>query len=249
MMEGEAMGEYERGSLLALLYDWHNHYRLKRQNEDVRYFKKWLTFYQSTSLIVVGAGTGRVVKTLASVVSKAVALDKDVHRLKRIQPASISNLQPVVADICTLRTTEQFDLSIVPYSTIQLIPPGEAFLQSIRNIRDSLVTGGKVLIDVSTSFSNRYSQPWQMILEGYCPELDIVISEWQSVVRHQDCIELFYRYYDGSTLLVEEMEIWFFHNHTLLTETIANLGMHVTRCDCGYGSGIADHRRIYHISK
>ncbi|MFE7117752.1 hypothetical protein ACFU99_20285, partial [Streptomyces sp. NPDC057654] len=47
----------------ALLYDWHNQHRLRRQQRDIAY---WLNLTERNDrLLVLGAGTGRVAVPLA----------------------------------------------------------------------------------------------------------------------------------------------------------------------------------------
>jgi hypothetical protein len=46
---------------------------------------------------------------------------------------------------------------------------------------------------------------------------------------------------------VEIDEVWHFHAHDTLCSEMDEAGMRLVRVDRGYGSGVAQHRRIYHF--
>jgi hypothetical protein len=107
------------GDLEALLYDWHNAHRLIEQQANVGYWANQTR--SSTRTLVLGAGTGRIVTSLAvSGNGLVVALDHNLARLRRI--ASSSRLARVCGDMRQLPLSQEFDEIVIPYSTFQLLP-------------------------------------------------------------------------------------------------------------------------------
>ena len=67
--------------MLAYMYDFYNLHTLKGQNDDIKYYKEQIKYYNAKTVLIVGAGTGRVAIPLNDV-AKVTALDFDEGRLE-----------------------------------------------------------------------------------------------------------------------------------------------------------------------
>ena len=138
------------GELDALLYDWHNAYRLRAQRGDVGY---WVELTSGIDrLLVVGAGTGRVAVPLARHRTRTItALDVSFARLRRM-PA-VPGLVPVCSDMRSLPLRSGFGAAIVPYSTLQLLLTVQDRAQALVEAARVLDKGALLHIDVSGNFA------------------------------------------------------------------------------------------------
>lgn len=71
----------------ALLYDWHNDIKLRRQNKDIEFWESYLEKLCSNEVLVVGAGTGKIAIPLSKYFN-VEALDISAGRLKRLKNKS-----------------------------------------------------------------------------------------------------------------------------------------------------------------
>jgi len=229
--------------LLALLYDWHNHLCLEAQNADLDYLTAWIKHYSGSRVLVGGCGTGRVAAALCRAGFQVTGVDIDPHRLARAALAD-PNLEVVEADLCFFSSSSRFDVTILPYSVIQLVPPGHALKSLASSI--AAVSSHHVIVDVSDHFAQKVSHDWRVTLDAPCHELNARVVELQKVDRHVDHLQLFVRYLFDECR-IELMEKWYFHEDDYLRSVFTDAGMTLRRFERGYGDDQTTHRRIYHF--
>lgn len=234
--------------LAACLYDWHNQYLLNHQMNDIIYYKNCIKKYNAKTVLIIGAGTGRVAIPLSSA-AEIYALDKDHERLNRLVNKN-KNITIIRADICEFIPSQKFDLIISPYSTIQLISPGIQLTKCYTNIYNLLYKNGKFLFDLSTHFNEKKDTDWVQKLDKYNNELNCNIQEWQKIIRLDNSILLLIKYYkDKKDIILELSEKWYYYNPENIKKLLKNYGLKEEYIDQGYGEGVSIHRRIYHTKK
>lgn len=234
----------EIGGLSGLLYDWHNGLRLDAQTKDVRFWERVLE--ESSLVVVLGAGTGRIAMPLARLGMHVLAVDSDVDRLDRID--SDSGVATLCADLADLpfRALPHSDV-VIPYSTLQLVDL-EVAGRALSNLRSLIRPTCRVWIDISTSFIGRAESDWFVALDEWCEDLHARVIERQRI-RNQGgvCeIEIEFRLQSG-VLLLETTERWFHHPPTDIVQVANDSGFEVVREFLGYGSGQSPHRRIFEL--
>ena len=234
----------ERKNFLAAAYDWHNSYLLRDQAADIEYWDNVLP--NDVFVAVIGAGTGRVAGPLARGRRAVVAVDPDLERLSRM--VRLPNLFPVCSEGAQITLSRSFDAIVFPYSTIQLISPGEQLRRSLKNVRRHLARKGSAWLDVSDNFANRTSFDWTTVFIGEWPGM-ARISEEQRGIRHHDSFKIYYRYrcMDTRRVLAASKETWYFHEDKLLTVSICAAGLRIVDITRGYGDERSKHRRIYRL--
>ncbi|ROO86729.1 methyltransferase family protein [Actinocorallia herbida] len=233
--------------LEALLYDWHNTHRLSAQSADLAY---WAGMTGGVdSLLVVGAGTGRVAVPLARHRARTVtALDLSAARLRRM-PA-VPGLTPVCGDMRAMPLRGGFGGAIVPYSTLQLLRTGHDRGRALAEAARVLDPGAPLYLDVSGSFDTRTAADWRIALSAPCPEVGETVVEWErcGVLPDHVLLEKSFRTEDGAVLLAVE-ERWAFLRVLDLDAELDRAGFDVTGVDHGYGADRSPHRRIYHARR
>jgi SAM-dependent methyltransferase len=233
--------------LAAVLYDWHNDARLHAQSADIAYMTSWADRLRATRILVVGCGTGRLGGPLSESGFDVTGIDRDYARIARAS-ARYPRLRTVYADARNFRTRVPFDLAIVPYSTAQLFPAGTALSDLAATLREC--TAGRVMVDVSDHFASRSDEDWHVKVTGFCPELGHNVTEWQRIVRDADHCRVLIRFsIEGMRDLDVIEERWQFHPPEVLVRTFTDAGLVLRHVDRGYGVGLSEHRRIYHLDR
>lgn len=229
-------------ALDAALYDWHNEQRLDAQLADGRYWGRALRL--ARSIAVFGAGTGRVVAMLATGAGRrVVAIDRSAGRLARM-PAVVG-VEAVVADYRDPGDLGAVDAVLLPYSTLQLQVTEPDRVATLAAAASLLSPGGTLAIDVSTSFENRTSRPWERTLAGRCRELDAHVEEWESAAQGDCVLTVRRRFRVGTSEVGEVVEQWAHHRAMDLPRLLAVCGYRAVTIADGYGDLRSRHRRLY----
>lgn len=230
-------------ALEAALYDWHNAARLRTQAADGPYWARVL--HDARSIVVLGAGTGRVALALrrADRRRRLIAVDLSAARLARM-PAE-ADAEVVVADFRRLRLEQPVDAAIFPYSSFQLLPDAVARAEAIGAAAGVLVEGGTLALDVSTSFDRRSAHAWTRTLTGESEELHASVEEWERVEREPNALLISQRYRVGGHDVGETSGRWAYHAALDVPRLLAAAGLALVGVDEGYAPGIAPHRRLY----
>lgn len=230
--------------MLAILYDWHNRLCLRSQNADIDHLISWVRRYSGTRVLVGGCGTGRVAAAMCRAGFQVTGVDIDPHRLSR---AALSHprLQVTLADLRSFRPSSTFDVTILPYSTVQLVPPGAP----LRDLAASMAacTSGHVIVDVSDHFAQKCSHDWRVILNARCPELEAQVIESQKAELYDDHYKIFVRF-SINDKQIEIIERWYFHPDAYLRSVFTDAGLDLHLLERGYGDNQTTHRRIYHFA-
>lgn len=240
----EVTSDDVKGRLLAVLYDWHNRLCLKAQNADLDYLTSWVRSYSGTCILVGGCGTGRVAAAMCNAGFQVTGVDIDPHRLSRAA-LSHPSLKVSLADLRDFRSSSKFDVTILPYSTVQLVPPGQPLQDLARSI--AACTSGHVIVDVSDHFAQKHSHGWRVILDAQCPELEAQVVESQKAELHEDHYKVLMRFSVNDNQ-IEVTERWYFHPDTYLRSIFADAGLYLHLLERGYGDDQTAHRRIYHFT-
>jgi len=235
------------GQLLSgLLYDWHNSLRLEEQNEDIRFWREVL--YDSTSVLVLGAGTGRIATPLSRPGRLVLAVDSDIGRLDRIETSS--SLTALGADLEALPFTAiEHDDVVVPYSTLQLLDRGASgrVLATLARLMSSRC---RLWVDISISFIGRQNSEWATVLDDWCEDLGERVIERHRVQNEGGVcqIEIEFCRRDGSKIM-QTTERWFHHPVDDLLRVIRTTGLDVCHISVGYGGGRSLHRRVFQLRR
>jgi precorrin-6B methylase 2 len=227
-------------SLEALLYDWHNSLKLKRQNEDINYYKEFVLANKLKKILIIGAGTGRIAMPLSSVCD-VTALDKSLGRLKRI--IINSNIHIEHCDIIDFHKKEEYDCIIIPYSTFQCIYPTKKIIDMLLIIHALLSPKGFLIIDLSTHFNDDVECDWEKVAEGFSPELDAHIIEYNKIVRYKNYI-LLIKSFEINNEYYQCDEIWYNYDYDYVFNVLSQTGFKISNIRNGYGNGKSEHRRI-----
>jgi SAM-dependent methyltransferase len=229
--------------LEAALYDWHNARTLRQQNADGAFWAR--TFGGAQSVAILGAGTGRVVAALRrrGLECRLVAVDRSAARLARIERDL--DVECVVADFRERPEITPVDAVLLPYSAFQMVENGLGRARTLGAATSLLVAGGVCGIDVSTSFDERSSHGWELVLHGWSDELAARVEEWQHVSQTPDAAVVRHRYRVGTFEAGEVVERWAHHRQLRLPALLAKAGLEIVSVEAGYGNGVASHRRAY----
>ncbi|WP_102924734.1 class I SAM-dependent methyltransferase [Streptomyces noursei] len=227
----------------ALLYDWHNAHRLRRQRNDTAYWARLTE--QHDTVLVLGAGTGRVASTLAHPARRRVtAVDLSRERLARMPRTP--GLHPVCGDMRRLPLRGSHATAVIPYSTLQLLVTPHDRQRALTEAARVLAPGGSVHIDVSESFDARTETDWQIGLAEPCREAGGPVEEWERHRLHADHVVIEKQFRRSGRVLTEVTERWAFHSALNLAEALAQAGFELVGIDRGYGADLSPHRLIYH---
>lgn len=226
--------------LEALLYDWHNSLKLKRQNEDINYYKDFILYNQLKNVLIVGAGTGRIAMPLSSYCN-VTALDKSIGRLNRIRINP--NIHIEHSDIVDYHKKEKYDCIIIPYSTFQCVYPTTKIVDMLSVINELLFNKGFLIIDVSTHFNDDAECDWEKVAEGFSSELNAYIIEYNKTIRFKDYILLKKRYKINNDYYQGD-EIWYNYDYDYISRVLFQTGFKISNIFNGYGNGKSIHRRV-----
>jgi SAM-dependent methyltransferase len=144
----ELTGEY---GLVADLYDWVVPYR---ERPDVSFFVA-VAKEAGSPVLEIGCGTGRVLIPTARAGIDIVGLDLTPEmlavcreRLRQEEAAVQSRVELVQADMRTFDLGRRFTLATLPYRPFQHLITVEEQLSCLKSIRNHLVDGGRLVLDV-----------------------------------------------------------------------------------------------------
>jgi SAM-dependent methyltransferase len=229
----------------AMLYDWHNQHLLVAQAHDVAYWRALTR--PGSRVLVLGAGTGRVASVLAEADGTEVtALDLNEARLRRIVCGP--RLTWLQADMRSPGLAGLFDMIVAPYSAFQLLETPTDRRRTLSACGRLLTSGGRLHLDVSTSFDSRPSLPRRQVLAARCEELGADVVEFEDTRRLDDAM-LVHREFllTDSIPLLCVGERWAYHHSLDVAGLAAQTGLLVESIDEGYGAGRSTHRRVYHL--
>ncbi|MFH8553554.1 class I SAM-dependent methyltransferase [Streptomyces celluloflavus] len=227
----------------ALLYDWHNIHRLRRQRNDTAYWTR--VTEQHETVLVLGAGTGRVASALAQRARRRVtAIDLSRERLARMP--RVPGLHPVCGDMRSLPLRGLHSIAVIPYSTLQLLLTPSDRERALTEAARVLAPGGSIHIDVSESFDSRTESDWQLSLAETCLEAGGQVEEWERRRLRTDHVLIEKQFRRAGRILTEVTERWAFHRALDLAAALAHADFELVGIDRGYGQGISPHRLIYH---
>lgn len=232
----------------AALYDWHNRHRLRRQERDQDHWARQLG--ASSTVAVLGAGTGRIATPLAGAGHRVLAVDLYPARLARLP--LVPGLQAVCADFTRPLGRGRWAHVLFPYSALQLVPPAR-LAAALAVARDLLAVDGTVHLDLSDSFAAKPDRPWTPVLEdAECPELGeatpVRVTEEQRGTQRCDHYHLEIRYMRKGETFLRVTECWYHHPHDAVVRAAEEAGLRVAELQRGY-PGVPDtgHRRLYRL--
>lgn len=236
----------DEDALEATLYDWHNEAVLQRQQRDVDYWIRRLATV--ASVLVVGAGTGRVAKPLAWSGLRVVALDRSAARLGRI--GDCAGLSVLHADVTKMPLLDPVSAVLFPYSTYQMLPDARAERKALANCARVLLPGGSIFADVSTHIDTVLARDWELLAAGPSEELGCQVTEWLKVDTEADSA-VYSRKFELSTGIVFTSVERYRHERVLcLAEAGAPTALGVAEVTKGYdGVPGTEHRVIYRLLK
>lgn len=234
--------------LLAIMYDFYNEHTLRDQNKDIQYYINKILEYSANKILIIGAGTGRVAIPLSEY-ADVTALDMDSARLKLLKQKK-SSIKTICADFKNFNTEEDFDMIILPYSTLQfgdnLNQKNECFkkLHSLMNEKTIL------LFDVSESFNTKPEKQRELIFSDYCSKVNDDVDVYYSSKRNKDNIEFFVEYYlvKAKRKILEQEKYWYY-NKSLLEKMLDKSKIKVLKIDNGYGDNIFTHKHLFHCRR
>ncbi|MFI9081871.1 class I SAM-dependent methyltransferase [Streptomyces sioyaensis] len=227
----------------ALLYDWHNGHRLRRQQADISYWLKRTE--HDDRLLVLGAGTGRVAAPLASHRRRSVvAVDASLARLRRMP--RLPGLTPVCGDMRQLPLRGRFDAAVMPYSTFQLLLTARDRHYALSEAGRVLAPGGTLHIDVSGNFDTRTAADWHLAVSEPCPAIGATVDEWERRHLMPDHVLIEKSFRVGGHVVTEVQERWAYLDALDIEAGLSRAGFSLTCIDHGYEAGASPHRLIYH---
>jgi SAM-dependent methyltransferase len=144
----EITGEY---GLVADLYDWVVPYR---ERPDVAFFVA-AAKEAGSPVLEIGCGTGRVLIPTAQAGVDIVGLDLTPEmlavcrqRLREEEAAVQSRVELVQADMRSFDLGRRFTLATLPFRPFQHLITVEEQLSCLRSIRNHLVDGGRLVLDL-----------------------------------------------------------------------------------------------------
>ena len=235
-------------SLLALMYDFYNSHTLKGQNDDINYYINVIKEHEFKKTLIIGAGTGRVAIPLSDY-SEVTALDFDYERLLRLNQKK-GNIKTVCVDFLDYEGSADYDLIIIPYSTLQFNNDKrklEIFLEKLNNLMTDKTT---LIFDVSESFNSKIEKTNELIFSDYCDEIKDNVEVYYNSKRKKDYIEFIIRYkLCDNNICVIEKERYYYYNEAELQDVMKNNNIKVIRNDTGYGKQGFNHKHLYHCMK
>lgn len=214
----------------GVLYDWYNAQKLRRQREDVDFYRRRASELGARRLLELGCGTGRITIPLAEQDWSVVGIDFSPSMLRRARSKSEGKPRRprwIEADIARLgefELGEPFDLVLIPYSAFQLLSP-EDRLGTLWGVARHLRPGGRLLMDISPNFTSTEEQLDAHVLTAESRELEGVVACYGTVrqrsmevaTEFEDRYEVFH--YDGS----RESAILRERYYTLFTDYVTQL--------------------------
>lgn len=234
--------------LLALMYDFYNRHTLKDQNKDIDYYINQIKEYDSSNILIVGGGTGRVAIPLSNY-ANVTAIDFDLERIK-LMKEKCNRINAIYCDLCDYDDISHHDLIIFPYSTIQFGGNINKMKEILEKLGKLMNTSAICLLDFSESFNTKQEKNNELILKEYYEKVKSYIEVYYTAKKHKDFIEFLIRY----NVLelnreVYEKEKYCLYNERILSDLLANSGLFLTKIDHGYKENVLPHKHIYHCRR
>lgn len=232
--------------MLAYMYDFYNLHMLRGQNDDIFYFKKQIEINNAKTVLVVGAGTGRIAIPLSDV-AKITALDFDEERLMVLNE-KCSEIKTICCDIKDFITNEKYDMIIFPYSTIQFSnspkKTNEIFQQLVKIISKKTI----VLFDISSSFKTKEDKTNVFLFKDYCDLVKDNVSVYYTSKKFDKYIEFKVRYnLENNNISLLEHEKYYYYDEDMYKKLFDKNNLQIIKIDYGYGNDCFKHKNIYHI--
>ena len=238
----------DKKKILALMYDFYNEHVLKGQNDDIEYYINQIKKYNVRKVLVIGAGTGRVAIPISKYAT-VTAIDFDQARLEVLKEKN-NNIDTICIDFLNFNSNEDFDLIIVPYSTLQFDMNEEKLNLFFKNLRNTMNSNTILIFDVSESFKSKQEKKKEFLFTDYCYEVDDNVEVYYTSVKFKKYIEFFIEYkLKNRKISVMENEKYYYYDRELLQKLITNNNFNLIKIDNGYGKGEFFHKHLYHCKK
>ena len=144
-----------------------------------------------TSVLEIGAGTGRLTLPMAREGISVVAVDVSSSMLAILKsrmaeepPEVIEKIKIVEVDVCQLELGAQYDLAMIPYYTFNYLLTDQDQTAALERVRAHLTPHGYVLIDVYIPWSGmEYIPPNPIpIMDAVDPSNGNRVKGWHSIV-------------------------------------------------------------------
>ena len=234
--------------MLAILYDFYNENTLRDQNLDINYYLNHIKLYDSKNILVVGAGTGRVAIPLSKI-AKVDALDFNNERLK-ILAQKEPNIDLIHTDFLEFNASKEYDLIIVPYSTLQFDNNIEKLNNFFKKLHAIMNEKTIVIFDVSENFNYKPPKDNELLFKKYSDILHDYVEVYYSAKRFEEYIEFFinYKLCNNNTTLLEN-ERYYYYNKELLANLINDNDLKILKIDDGYAEGKLENKHLYHCRR
>jgi len=231
--------------LLALMYDFYNKNILKGQNDDISYYIKQIANYKSKNVLVVGAGTGRVAIPLSDY-ANITALDFDKERLTVLKN-KCKNIKTICENFLKFESKENYDLIIIPYSTLQFDCDKIKLKEMLKKLRQTMNSLTVSIFDLSESFNSKVDIAHELLFRKYCEEIKDEVSVYYTSKRYDEYISFTVKY-KLKKLKKELLEIekYYYYNDDLITTLLNETNLELIRLDKGYGNDSFKHKHLFH---
>lgn len=234
--------------MLAYMYDFYNLHMLRGQNDDIEYYKEQIKNYKAKSVLIVGAGTGRVAIPLSEIV-EVTALDFDEGRLDVLKEKS-NKIMTICCDIRNFIPKSQYDMIIFPYSTIQFSNSEEAIDSILKQLLKYISLKTIILFDISASFSSKENQENTFLFTDYCKSVDDNITVYYTSKKYDKYIEfkVVYKLEHHNFSLLEH-ERYYYYDKNMYKNLFNQNNLAIVKIDRGYGKDNFVHKHIYHVKR
>lgn len=234
--------------MLAYMYDFYNLHTLKGQNDDIKYYKEQIKYYNAKTVLIVGAGTGRVAIPLNDV-AKVTALDFDEGRLEVLKE-KLNSIETICCNIKEFITNKQYDMIIFPYSTIQFSNSEVEIDSIIKQLLKFVSSNTVILFDISDSFRYKEDKENLFLFTDYCNEVLDKVSVYYTSKKYDKYIEFNVIYkLESKNLSLLEHEKYYYYEEKMYKKLFKQNNLNILKIDQGYGDGNFTHKHIYHVKK
>ena len=242
---GEFM--YNKEELLAVGYDFYNEHLLDGQNQDIKYYERQIKEKKPKSLLIVGAGTGRVALPLNNYVN-VEALDINSERLDILKNHN-PKINCYVMDICKEIPSKKYDMVIFPYNTIQLLGNRKNIKTVLINCNKLLNVSGLLIFDVSESFNTKTNITKKLLFKDYSKTVKSNIFVYCESKRYKKYIKFNTEYYiEKYDTTINEEEKYLYYDEQKLKDLV-NEVMILDKIDNGYQKDFFTHKHLFHCKR
>lgn len=234
--------------LLAIMYDFYNQHTLRDQNRDIDYYIKQIQKYSAESVLVVGAGTGRVAIPLSNY-TNVTALDFDEERLN-VLISKNTNINVICCDFINFNPLEKYDLIIIPYSTIQFCGDITKINRIFNKLSQIMTEQTICIFDVSESFNKKQEKTKEFLFKDFCDEIKEQVEVYYTSKRYNDFIEFFieYRFIEKNYNVIEN-EKYFYYDQETFSSLLNKNNLLLLKIDNGYDDNVFQHKHLYHCRR